>query len=301
MTLRGCGTALVTPFRSDGSLDEETLSKLVEWQIESGIDFLVACGTTAETPTLTHEEWLRVIGIVSKTAAGRVPVLAGCTHNSTIAAVARAGEAASVPGVSGLLTANPFYNKPNQEGQYRHFRAIAEAVPCPVVLYNIPGRTGANLEPATILRLAEDVPNIQGVKESSGNVQQIAELIYSVPPGFAVLAGDDLMALPVIALGGAGLVSVASNEIPGEMARMVGAAIDGDWAAARSLNRRYFPLVTANFWESSPGPVKCVMAMMGRLEETYRLPIVPVTPATRAKLKALAAGLGLLAKSQTCH
>jgi 4-hydroxy-tetrahydrodipicolinate synthase len=301
MTLSGCGTALVTPFRSDGSLDEETLSKLVEWQIESGIDFLVACGTTAETPTLTHEEWLRVIGIVSKTAAGRVPVLAGCTHNSTIAAVARAGEAASVPGVSGLLTANPFYNKPNQEGQYRHFRAIAEAVPCPVVLYNIPGRTGANLEPATILRLAEDVPNIQGVKESSGNVQQIAELIYSVPPGFAVLAGDDLMALPVIALGGAGLVSVASNEIPGEMARMVGAAIDGDWAAARSLNRRYFPLVTANFWESSPGPVKCVMAMMGRLEETYRLPIVPVTPATRAKLKTLAEGLGLLAKSQTCH
>jgi 4-hydroxy-tetrahydrodipicolinate synthase len=301
MTLSGCGTALVTPFRSDGSLDEETLSKLVEWQIESGIDFLVACGTTAETPTLIHEEWLRVIRIVTEVAAGRVPVLAGCTHNSTIEAVARAGEAASVPGVSGLLTANPFYNKPNQEGQYRHFRAIAEAVPCPVVLYNIPGRTGANLEPATILRLAEDVPNIQGVKESSGNVQQIAELIYSVPPGFAVLAGDDLMALPVIALGGAGLVSVASNEIPGEMARMVAAAIDGDWATARALNRRYFPLVTANFWESSPGPVKCVMAMMGRLEETYRLPIVPVTPATRAKLKTLAEGLGLLAKSQTCH
>ena len=301
MTLSGCGTALVTPFRSDGSLDEETLSKLVEWQIESGIHFLVACGTTAETPTLTHEEWLRVIRIVTEVAAGRVPVLAGCTHNSTVEAVARAGEAASVPGVSGLLTANPFYNKPSQEGQYRHFRAIAEAVGCPVVLYNIPSRTGVNLEPATILRLAEDVPNIQGVKESSGNVQQIAELIYSVPPGFAVLAGDDLMALPVIALGGAGLVSVASNEIPGEMARMVGAAIDGDWAAARSLNRRYFPLVTANFWESSPGPVKCVMAMMGRLEETYRLPIVPVTPATRAKLKTLAAGLGLLAKSQTCH
>ena len=158
MILRGCGTALVTPFRSDGSLDEETLSKLVEWQIEIGIHFLVACGTTAETPTLNHEEWLRVIGIVSQTAAGRVPVLAGCTHNSTLEAVARAAEAASVPGVSGLLTANPFYNKPSQEGQYRHFRAIAEAVPCPVVLYNIPGRTGVNLEPGTILRLAEDVP-----------------------------------------------------------------------------------------------------------------------------------------------
>ena len=297
MILRGCGTALVTPFRSDGSLDEETLSKLVEWQIESGIHFLVACGTTAETPTLNHEEWLRVIGIVSQTAAGRVPVLAGCTHNSTLEAVARAAEAASVPGVSGLLTANPFYNKPSQEGQYRHFRAIAEAVPCPVVLYNIPGRTGVNLEPATILRLAEDVPNIQGVKESSGNLQQIAELIHVVPPSFTVLAGDDVMALPVIALGGAGLVSVASNEIPSEMARLVTAAIDGDWATARALNRRYFRLLTANFWDSSPGPVKCVMAMMGRLQENFRLPIVPVSKATREKLKMLAQELGLLTKS----
>jgi 4-hydroxy-tetrahydrodipicolinate synthase len=296
MILRGCGTALVTPFRSDGSLDEETLSKLVEWQIESGIRFLVACGTTAETPTLKHEEWLRVIDIVSQTAAGRVPVLAGCTHNATLEAVARAGEAASVPGVSGLLTANPFYNKPSQEGQYRHFRAIAEAVPCPVVLYNIPGRTGVNLEPATILRLAEDVPNIQGVKESSGNLQQIAELIHMLPPSFTVLAGDDVMALPVIALGGAGLISVASNEIPAEMARMVAAALDGDWATARALNRRYFCLLTANFWDSSPGPVKCVMAMMGRLQENYRLPIVPVSKATHEKLRVLAEELGLLAK-----
>jgi 4-hydroxy-tetrahydrodipicolinate synthase len=294
MTLSGCGTALVTPFRGDGSLDEKTLGKLVEWQIESGIQFLVACGTTAETPTLTHEEWLRVIGIVAETAAGRVPVLAGCTHNSTLEAVARAGEAASVHGVSGLLTANPFYNKPGQEGQYRHFRAIAEAVPCPVVLYNIPGRTGTNLEPATILRLAEDVSNIQGVKESSGNLQQIAELINIVPPHFTVLAGDDLMALPLIAFGGAGLVSVASNEIPAEMARMVAAAISGDWATARILHRRYFKLMTANFWESSPGPVKCVMAMMKRLEETYRLPMVPVTPATRQKLAQLAEELGLV-------
>jgi 4-hydroxy-tetrahydrodipicolinate synthase len=297
MILRGCGTALVTPFRSDGSLDEETLSKLVEWQIESGIHFLVACGTTAETPTLNHEEWLRVLGIVSQTAAGRVPVLAGCTHNSTLEAVARAAEAASVPGVSGLLTANPFYNKPSQEGQYRHFRAIAEAVPCPVVLYNIPGRTGVNLEPATILRLAEDVPNIQGVKESSGNLQQIAELIHMLPPSFTVLAGDDVLALPVIALGGVGLISVASNEIPAEMARMVVAALDGDWATARALNRRYFRLLNANFWDSSPGPVKCVMAMMGRLQENYRLPIVPVSKTTREKLKMLAEELGLLRKS----
>ncbi|HET6218027.1 MAG TPA: 4-hydroxy-tetrahydrodipicolinate synthase [Acidobacteriaceae bacterium] len=294
MTLSGCGTALVTPFRGDGGLDEETLSKLVDWQIESGIRFLVACGTTAETPTLTHEEWLRVIRIVTETAAGRVPVLAGCTHNSTVEAVARAGEAASIPGVSGLLTANPFYNKPGQEGQYRHFRAIAEAVPCPVVIYNIPSRTGANLEPATILRLAEDVPNIQGVKESSGNLQQIAELIHRLPSSFAVLSGDDLMTLPVIALGGAGLVSVASNEIPRPMARMVAAALQDDWTTARALYRRYFPLITANFWEPSPGPVKCMMTLMGRIQENYRLPIVPVTSATREKLKALAEELGLL-------
>jgi 4-hydroxy-tetrahydrodipicolinate synthase len=297
MNLGGCGTALVTPFRGDGSLDEETLAGLVEWQIDCGIRFLVACGTTAETPTLNHQEWLRVIGIVTEAVAGRVPVLAGCTHNSTHEAVARAGEAASVPGVSGLLTANPFYNKPGQEGQYRHFRAIAEAVPCPVVLYNIPSRTGANLEPATILRLAEDVANIQGVKESSGNLQQIAELIHLLPPSFTVLAGDDLMALPVIALGGSGLVSVASNEIPAEMTRLVAAAMDGDWKTARALNRRYFPLITANFWESSPGPVKCVMAMMGRLEESYRLPMVPVTTATRQKLAALAEELGLMSRA----
>jgi 4-hydroxy-tetrahydrodipicolinate synthase len=295
MTLSGCGTALVTPFHSDGSLDEEALSKLVQWQIKSGIQFLVACGTTAETPTLNHEEWLRVIGIVAGTAAGRVPVLAGCTYNSTQDAVARAREAASVPGVYGLLTANPFYNKPGQEGQYQHFRAIADAVECPVVLYNIPGRTGTNLEPATIFRLAQDAPNIEGVKESSGNLQQIAELIYLMPPGFTVLAGDDLMTLPVIALGGAGVVSVASNEIPAEMARMTNAALDSDWTTARALSRRYFRLLTANFWEASPGPVKCVMAMMGRLKENYRLPMVPVTPVTQARLFALAEELGLLA------
>jgi 4-hydroxy-tetrahydrodipicolinate synthase len=295
MTLSGCGTALVTPFHSDGSLDEEALSKLVQWQIKSGIQFLVACGTTAETPTLNHEEWLRVIAIVAGTAAGRVPVLAGCTYNSTQDAVARAKEAAALPGIYGLLTANPFYNKPGQEGQYRHFRAIADAVGCPVVLYNIPGRTGTNLEPSTIFRLIQDAPNIEGVKESSGNLQQIAELIYLMPPGFTVLAGDDLMTLPVIALGGAGVVSVASNEIPAEMAGMANAALDNDWTTARALSRRYFRLLTANFWESSPGPVKCVMAMMGRLKENYRLPMVPVTPVTQARLFALAEELGLLA------
>jgi 4-hydroxy-tetrahydrodipicolinate synthase len=294
MNLRGCGTALVTPFRGDGSLDEKALIDLVEWQIQSGIHFLVACGTTAETPTLNYEEWLRVITLVAKAAAGRVPVLAGCTHNATREAIALAGQAAAVPGVSGLLTANPFYNKPGQEGQYRHFRAVAESVSCPVVLYNIPGRTGTNLEPATIIRLANDVPNIAGVKESSGSVQQITEVICRAPSGFVVLSGDDVMALPVIALGGAGLISVASNEIPGEMSRMVQSALDGDWKTARMLNGKYFLLIAANFWESSPGPVKCVMAMMGKLEENYRLPMVPVTAATRQRLAAAAKEVGLL-------
>lgn len=298
MELRGCGTALVTPFRADGSLDEANLRALVEWQIQSGIRFLVACGTTAETPTLSDEEWLRVIRIIAATTAKRVPVLAGCTHNATREAVERARRAAAVPGVDGLLVANPYYNKPTQEGQYWHFRAIAEAVACPVVLYNIPSRTGANLEPATVLRLAKDAPNIRGVKESSGNVQQIAELIHLAPKGFPVLSGDDGLALPVIALGGAGLVSVASNEVPAEMSRMLDAALNDDWDLARKLHGQYLGLMTANFAESSPGPVKCVMAMMGRLEENYRLPMVPVSAGTRARLTRLVDELGLAAHAR---
>jgi 4-hydroxy-tetrahydrodipicolinate synthase len=297
MNLSGCGTALVTPFHDDGSLDEKSLSALVEWQIQSGIRFLVACGTTAETPTLNDEEWLRVVRIVAQTSAKRVPVLAGCTHNATREAVDRAVRVAAIDGVDGVLTANPYYNKPTQEGQYRHFRAIAEAVACPVVLYNIPGRTGVNLEPATVLRLATDVPNIRAVKESSGNLQQITELIHHAPSGFTVLAGDDGMALPVIALGGAGLVSVASNEVPAEMARMVDAALNNDWQIARDLHRHYAELIAANFWEASPGPVKSVMSMMGLIEENYRLPIVPVSAATRARLERLIEKLGLLTRA----
>ena len=293
MDLSGCGTALVTPFLSDGSLDEKSLTALVEWQIQSGIRFLVACGTTAETPTLNDDEWLRVIRLVAGAAGKRVPVLAGCTHNATREAVHRAVRAAAIEGVDGVLTANPYYNKPTQEGQYRHFRAIGEAVPCPVVLYNIPGRTGVNLEPATVLRLATDVPNIQAVKESSGNLQQITQLIHQAPSDFAVFAGDDAMALPLIALGGAGLVSVASNEIPAEMARMIDSALKDNWQAARDLYRHYADLIAANFWESSPGPVKCVMSMMGLIQENYRLPMVPVTDATRTRLTQLIERLGL--------
>ena len=294
MDLIGCGTALVTPFRADRSIDEQALYALVQWQIESGIDWLVACGTTAETPSLNDEEWLRVIRIVTEAAAGRVPVWAGCSHNATREAVRRAGIASQVPGVTAILTANPYYNKPGQEGQYQHFKAIAHAVTLPVVLYNIPGRTGTNLEPATVLRLIEDAPNIEGVKESSGNLPQITELVTQAPRGFSVYSGDDNMALGAIGVGAVGLVSVASNEIPAEMARMVQAALTGDWPVARQINRKFFRLMQANFWETSPAPVKAVMAMMGRIDEHYRLPMVPVSQATRSRLERLVGELGLL-------
>ncbi len=289
----GCGTALVTPFRRDGAIDEPALQSLVNWQIESGIDFLIPCGTTGEAATLTEAEWLRVVEVAVSTAAGRVPVFAGCTHNATNEAVVRVRKLAEVKGLTGILTANPYYNKPGQEGQYQHFRAIAEATELPVLLYNIPGRTGANLEPATVLRLAE-LKNVIGVKESSGNIAQITELITTAPSGFKVFAGDDSVALPVIALGGAGLVSVASNVIPGQMAKMVRAALENDWDGARRINRQFFRLMQAHFWEASPAPVKAVLHMIGRGEDVLRLPMVPVSDGTRRKLEQLANELGLV-------
>ena len=290
----GCGTALVTPFRRDGSLDEHALYALTQWQVESGINWLVACGTTAETPALSDDEWIQVLRIVTEAAAGRVPVWAGCTHNVTKLAIERARQAARIPGVSAILSANPYYNKPTQEGQFEHFKAVAHAVKLPVVLYNIPSRTGVNLEPATVMKLIEASPNIRGMKESSGSLAQITELITLAPRGFHVYAGDDNMALGVVAVGGAGLVSVASNEIPAEMVEMVQAALQNDWGTARRLNRKFYRLLLANFWEASPGPVKAVMALMGKLEENYRLPMVPVLPATRVRLERLVGELGLL-------
>jgi 4-hydroxy-tetrahydrodipicolinate synthase len=294
MQLTGCGTALVTPFLQDGSLDLSSLAALVDWQIESGINFLVACGTTGETPTLDDEEWLDVIRSVVESAKGRVPVLAGCTHNSTRDAVRKAQKVAEISGVSGILTANPYYNKPSQEGQLQHFQAIAGATLLPVVLYNIPGRTGANLEPTTIVRLLERSDTIAGVKESSGNLQQITELMHLVAGAIPVFAGDDNIALAAIGVGAAGLISVASNEIPREMAALVQAALGNDWETARAINAKYYELMLANFWETSPGPVKCVMAMMERVEEVYRLPIVPPTDATRERLHKLALHLQLI-------
>ncbi|MGA7565256.1 MAG: 4-hydroxy-tetrahydrodipicolinate synthase [Terriglobales bacterium] len=298
MQLRGCGTALVTPFSQDGAVDENALRNLVAWQVESGIDFLIPCGTTGETPTLTHDEWLRVIDTTIEVAAGRVPIVAGATSNSTQEAVAKAKEVAERPGVNAILTASPYYNKPTQEGQYRHFRTIAEAVDKPVILYNVPSRTSANLEPTTLARLTE-VPNIIGVKEASGNMTQIAEVLNVVPEHFLVLSGDDAVTLPVVALGGVGVISVASNEIPHEMSAMTRAALDNDWNTARSIQRKYLPLMVANFIESSPLPVKAVLAMMGKIEEVYRLPLLPMRRDTRSKLQKIATEAGLITRPAT--
>jgi len=296
MKLRGCGTALVTPFNPDGSIDEPSLRSLVTWQVESGIDFLVPCGTTGETPTLSRSEVQFVVEITVDAARGRVPIVAGATSNSTREAVEKAQAVAAIHGVDAILTASPYYNKPTQEGQYQHFKAIAEAVDKPLVLYNVPGRTAANLEPATLGRLAQ-IKSIVAVKEASGLIGQISEVFNNVPEDFVVLSGDDVMTLPVIALGGVGVISVASNEIPREMAKLTRAALDGDWEMARRIHRKFLPLMQANFIESSPLPVKAVLAMMGRVQEYYRLPLVPMKKDTRAKLEAVAAEAGLLKKT----
>jgi 4-hydroxy-tetrahydrodipicolinate synthase len=295
MQLRGCGTALVTPFKQDGSLDEAALRNLVAWQVESGIDFLVPCGTTGETPTLTHDEWLQVIDVTVEVGAGRVPIVAGATSNSTHEAVEKAKEVAARPGVDAILTASPYYNKPTQEGQYRHFKAIAEAAGKSLILYNVPGRTGANIEPGTLARLSE-IPHIIGVKEASGNIAQIAEVCNAVPEHFLVFSGDDSITLPVIALGGVGIISVASNEIPREMAEMTRAALNNDWNLARRIHGKYLALMQANFIESNPLPVKAVLAMMGKMEEVYRLPLLPMRRDTRSRLQKIATEAGVIAK-----
>jgi 4-hydroxy-tetrahydrodipicolinate synthase len=295
METTGCGTAIVTPFKADGSIDEPALSELVNWQIDSGIDFIVACGSTGEAATLDESEWLRAIRIVIKAAAGRIPVWAGCTHNSTRTLLRLASMLRQVSGIDAILSANPYYNKPTQEGQFQHFLALAKAVdPIPVCLYNVPGRTGVNLDPQTVVRLADAARNIQAIKEASGKLPQIAELVHLLPPEFRVFSGDDNLALAAIGVGAKGLISVASNEIPSEMARMIKAALRDDWDEARELERLYGRLFEANFWESNPGPVKTVLNLMGRTTDAVRLPLVIPAKATRAKLERLAGELGLL-------
>lgn len=293
MDLQGCGTALVTPFRPDGEVDEAALHAHVNWQIANGISLLVPAGTTGETSTLSESEWLRVVELTVKAAAGRVPVFAGATHNNTRQAAENARKLAGIPGLTGILTANPYYNRPGQEGQYQHFKAIAEATDLPVMLYNIPGRTGANLEPDTVLRLAE-ISNIVALKESSGNMAQITSILTQAPRSFHVFAGDDALTLPTVAVGGVGIISVASNAIPQQMAHMVEAALTDNWVLARRVNRQYFRLMQALFTEPSPAPIKAVLALLGRGNEILRLPMVPVTEPTRGKLEAILGELGLL-------
>jgi len=267
----------------------------VDWQIDSGIDLIVACGSTGEAATLDEDEWLMAVCIVAEAAGGRVPVWAGCTHNATRTLVRQASRLRQIRGVSAVLSANPYYNKPSQEGQFQHFKALAEAVyPLPVTLYNIPGRTGANLEPATVLRLAEAARNIEAIKESSGKLPQVAELVHIMPRGFKIFSGDDNLALASIGVGAQGLISVAANEIPAEMGQMIRAALVNNWAEARELERRYARLIDANFWDSNPTPVKTLLNLMGRTSDHVRLPLVAPTAAVRAKLERLAGELGLL-------
>ncbi|PYV27825.1 MAG: 4-hydroxy-tetrahydrodipicolinate synthase [Acidobacteria bacterium] len=292
LDIRGCGTALVTPFDRGGSIDEQALRRLVQFQLREGIDFLVPCGTTGETPTLEHDEYLEVIRAVVAETAGKVPVIAGVGGNNTKKVVELAREVERL-GVQGILSVAPYYNKPTQEGLCQHFKAIAESSAVPVVLYNVPGRTSSNLEPATVARLSR-VPNIVGIKEASGSITQQMEVLNSVAPGFRVLSGDDAFTFPLMALGGVGVISVASNEIPGPMTRLVRLLREGRYDEARKLNAELLPLMQANFIETSPIPVKAALAMMGMIEEVYRLPLVPMKSENRAKLEKVLAAQGLL-------
>jgi 4-hydroxy-tetrahydrodipicolinate synthase len=288
----GCGTALVTPFRSDLSLDEAALRRLVRRQVEAGINFLVPCGTTGENPTLTREEHLRVVEITLEEAKGKAPVLAGAGGYNTAEVIELAREVEKL-GADGILSVTPYYNRPTQEGLYQHFKAIAAAVPLPIVVYSVQGRTGVNVEPATLKRLA-GIDNIVGVKEASGNIAQVASIVHQVPERFAVLSGDDVVTLPLVALGGRGLISVASNEIPAEMTALVRLCLAGDFAAARQLQRRYLPLMEVNFVETNPIPVKAALALMGLLEPVWRLPLVPPRPENLARIEKVLEEVGLV-------
>ena len=290
----GCGTALVTPFDGDGKVDESAVRRLARRQIEAGVHFLVPCGTTGESPTLSADERVRIVELVVEEAGGRVPVLAGAGGYDT-REVIHIGRRMQHAGADGLLSVTPYYNKPTPEGLYQHYRAIAEAVQLPIIVYNVPGRTGVNVDPATLVRLST-IPGIAGVKEASGNMGQICEVCRSVPADFVILSGDDSLTLPVMSVGGHGIISVASNGMPVEMARMVEYAEAGDFAAARRLHNTLMPFMTVNFVEANPIPIKAAMAMMGLIEERYRLPMVPPQHASRQKIAAVLEGLAAAAR-----
>lgn len=297
--LRGCATALVTPFTPTGAIDETALQRLVEYQIAGGVKLLVPCGTTGESATMTEAEDQQVIKLVIDVAKDRARVIAGTGSNATAAAI-EYSQTARALGADAVLVVAPFYNKPTQEGLYAHFRAVAESVSdLPVVIYNVPGRTSSNISAHTTLRLARDVPNIAAVKEASGNLSQIMEILRDRPEGFRVLSGDDSFTFPLLALGAEGLISVAANEAPELMSQMINLALEGDWNEARALHYQLLPLMEVNFIESSPGPVKAALAMMGLIEESYRLPLVPITEQSKTKVRAVIAELGLL--KETSH
>src|ERR1019366_9848423 len=287
----GCGTALVTPFQRDLSLDEETLRRLVRRQIDAGVNFLVPCGTTGESPTLTRAEHLCVVGIALEEARGKVPVLAGAGGYNTAEVIELARELERM-GVEGILSVTPYYNKPTQEGLYQHYEAIASAVRLPIVVYSVQGRTGVNIEPATMARLAA-IENIVGVKEASGSLAQVATILNQVPTTFTVLSGDDAVTIPVMALGGRGIISVVSNQIPGEMTQLAQACLGGDFETARRIQARYLPLMNVNFVESNPIPLKAAMGLMGRLDPVYRLPMTPPSPANLARIAKVLEAAGL--------
>ncbi|HXS96750.1 MAG TPA: 4-hydroxy-tetrahydrodipicolinate synthase [Candidatus Limnocylindrales bacterium] len=288
----GCGTALVTPFKKDQSLDEAALRRLVRRQIDAGINFLVPCGTTGESPTLSRAEHLRVIEVTVEEANGKVPVVGGAGGYNTHEVIELARELERL-GVNGILSVTPYYNKPSQEGLYQHYKAIAGATRLPIVVYSVQGRTGVNVEPATLARLAE-FENIVAVKEASGNISQMANVIQEVPERFAVLSGDDAITIPLIALGGRGIISVVANQIPAEMTQIAQAALRGDFATARAIQRKFLPLMNMNFIESNPIPVKASLGLMGLLDPVYRLPMVPPSPGNLAKIERVLESVGLL-------
>ena len=295
MQFAGCGTALVTPFQPDFSLDDAALRKLVQRQLNAGVDFLVPCGTTGENPTLTRREHLRVVEITMEEASGKVPVLAGAGGYNTQEVIELARELESL-GADGLLSVTPYYNKPTQEGLYQHYRAIARATRLPIILYNVPGRCGTNLEPSTVKRLAA-VENIVGIKEASGNISQMSALANAVPDDFAILSGDDAIALPLFALGGRGVISVASNEIPAEMVQLCRHGLRGEFDEARAIHRRFLPLMEINFVESNPIPVKAALALMGLLESVWRLPMVPPKAENLERIRGVLESLELVERS----
>jgi 4-hydroxy-tetrahydrodipicolinate synthase len=287
----GVGTALVTPFTKSGAVDESCVKRLARRQIDAGVHFLVPCGTTGETPTLSEAERLRVVELVLEEARGQVPVMAGIGGNSTTEVVDFA-KAMHRVGAQGLLSVTPYYNKPTPEGLFHHFSAVADATPLPIMLYNVPGRTGCNIDAPTLAKLAT-IPHVIGVKEAAGNIQQMAEMVRAVPADFLVLSGDDAVTLPLLAIGGRGVISVASNSIPAEMSQLVEAAERGDFRLARQIHQKVLPLMLGNFIESNPGPVKFSMAAMGLCEEVFRLPMVSPRPASKDKILAFMRELGL--------